>query len=233
MLLQAVRAHGGQPAPGRSVHGFVSFRVQPSQQAGVLHDDRQHPCQRPEADRTHENQPPDSHVDPAQHIKQAAHQQGEGPQHHAAHDVAGGEEGEQQRQHRGGQRPGEDDGQGDADLRKVIAERPVPEVVPDEHPRQVAANLLQAGGQLFAADAELQKKPDVIEQAGQRHQPDVAQVAPLDLIELLMLPPAGGDIRLHVPDAHFFPSSTHRRRRPDSMSSADTTRMISSRVMLT
>lgn len=51
---------------------------------------------RPEADRTHENQPPDSHVDPAQHIKQAAHQQGEGPQHHAAHDVAGGEEGEQQ-----------------------------------------------------------------------------------------------------------------------------------------
>ncbi len=64
---------------------------------------------------------------------------------------------EQQRQHRGGQRPGEDDGQGDADLRKVIAERPVPEVVPDEHPRQVAANLLQAGGQLLAADAELQK----------------------------------------------------------------------------
>ena len=46
---------------------------------------------------------------------------------------------------------------GDADLRKVIAERPVPEVVPDEHPRQVAANLLQAGGQLLAADTELQK----------------------------------------------------------------------------
>ena len=77
----------------------------------------------PEADRTHENQPPDSHVDPAQHIKQAAHQQGEGPQHHAAHDVAGGEESSSANTVAVSV-PAKTMA-GDADLRKVIAERPV------------------------------------------------------------------------------------------------------------
>ena len=69
--------------------------------------------------------------------------------------------------------------------------------------------------------------------ARQRQQTDEAQIAPLGLIQLPMLPTAGGDIRLALPLTHFFPSRTHCRRRPDSISSSDTTIIISSSVMLT
>lgn len=48
-----------------------------------------------------------------------------------------------------------------------------------------------------------------------------------------MLATAGGDIRLILPLTHFFPSRTHCRRRPDSISSSDTTIIINSSVMLT
>jgi hypothetical protein len=140
----------------------MSFRIQPPEQSGILHNNRQHPGQRPEAHGADKNQPPDGHINAAQHVKQAAHQQSDKSGNQPAHNVTCREEREQQRNHRGGQGPDEDNRQSDADLREVVGKRPVEKVVPDEHPQQIAANLLQTAGELLAADAKLGKKPDVV-----------------------------------------------------------------------
>lgn len=160
----------------------------------------------------YENQFLDSYVDFVQYIKQVVYQQGQGFQYYVVYDVVGGEEGEQQCQYCGGQCFGEDDGQGDVDLCKVIVEWLVLEVVLDEYLCQVVVNLLQVGGQLFVVDVELQKKLDVIEQVGQCYQFDVVQVVFLDLIELFMLLLVGGEIWLYVLDVYFFFFSIYRCR---------------------
>ncbi|VTN14358.1 Uncharacterised protein [Raoultella terrigena] len=109
------------PRPGERFYRLVAFGIQAAEQAGILHNNRQHPGQRPEADGAHKNQPPDSHIDPAQDVKQPTHQQGDNPRNQAAHNIARREEGEQQGDNRGGERPDEDDRQGNPDLREIVA----------------------------------------------------------------------------------------------------------------
>ena len=86
----------------------MSFRVQPSQQTGVLHDDRQHPGQRPEAYRAHENQPQIAMSIPRSTSNRRRISRARVPST-TPRMMLRAAEGEQQRQHRGGQRPGEDD----------------------------------------------------------------------------------------------------------------------------
>ena len=135
MFLQTVRPHRRQAASRRTVNRLMPLGIQTAQQPGILHDNRQHPGQRPEPNGADKNQPPDSHIDAAQHVEQAAHQQGDEPRNNAAHNVARREKREQQGDDRCGKRPGENNRQGNGDLREVIAKRPVEKVVPDEHPQ--------------------------------------------------------------------------------------------------
>lgn len=141
--------------------------------------DRQHPGQRPHADSAHEDQPPDRHVDTAQHVQQAAHQHGDRPQQRRRHHVARGEERQRQRDQRRGDGAGEHDGDGDADLLEVVHERPVDEVVPDEHAQEIAPQLLAAVDKLRPGNAEDQEEEHVVQHDRQRDQADGAQVAPL------------------------------------------------------
>ncbi|OMP13894.1 putative ring-infected erythrocyte surface antigen, partial [Corchorus olitorius] len=150
-----------------------------AQQADVLHHNRQHPGQRPHAYRPHEDQSPDGHVDAAQHIQQPAHQQRYRPRQRIVHHIARRQKGDRQRDDGGGERAGKHDSQRDADLREIVAKRPVDEILPDEHAQEIASELLAADDKALPVDAEHAEEEQIVEHQRQRNQRDAAQITVL------------------------------------------------------
>ncbi len=231
VLLQAVGADRTQSAARRALYRLVSFRVEFAQQADILHHNRQHARQRPHADGADEYQPPYRHIDAAQQIEQAAHRPGDRPRRAGVHHVARGEKRQRQRDNRRGQGAGENDRQRDADLREVVAERPVNKIVPDKHAQKIAAELLRAHRGATPFDAIEFKKEQVVKQDSDRRQRESAQIALLRREQRRVFLPDFADVRRQR--YHAEPSTTRRRSRPEQVSSSDTTTIISSSVMLT